>query len=83
MDIAVRFGAYAINQSIFDEYRRNLSDNQRSVLEQWCARDPYPTHDTIRSPSDVIGVSKRRVYTLFFIPSEENKARVETQYNAC
>ena len=39
--------------------------NQRSVLKQWFAKDPYPSMDTIRNLSDVLGVDKRKVYSWF------------------
>ena len=52
-------------QASLDKNQQFLNDNQRSVLKQWFAKDPYPKRDTIRKLSDTLGVDKRKVYNWF------------------
>ena len=52
-------------QSFLDKRHIHFDDNQRLVLKESFAKDPYPTQDTIKILSDVLGVDKRKVRRWF------------------
>ena len=61
------FGCLDEKRTLFDKCHKYLDDHQRSVLQEWFAKDPYPKKDTIRNLSNVLGLDKRKVYNWFNI----------------
>ena len=60
-------------QASLDKHQQCLNDNQRSVLKECFAKNPYPKQDKIRKLSDALGVDKRKVYNWF--TNERNRLK--------
>ena len=45
--------------------RSGLSEKELSLLKESFAKDPYPSRDTLRNISEIVGQSELRVYRWF------------------
>ena len=62
--------------------RSLLSEKQSSVLMESFVKDPYPTWDTLRNVSEVIGLSEQKVYRWFDeerSKERDNKIKISTE----